>query len=204
MNNPGLALIFGSALLASAALTALLTWWFAPLHQFGAGYFAITFDFEGTMLLAYVAFALALAIAMGTLLRRTILAMLAMVGGFLVVRLPIEFWLRSHYMPPVTHTWDPSQTDFAVNMHDWQIAQGWVDAGGHPLNDNVVLSTCATNTGSGGAFNQCIHGHGWLAYATYQPADRFLLFRALETSIYIALAAALLALAIWWVRRRII
>ena len=50
---------------------------------------------------------------------------------------------------------------------------------------------------------QCIHNHGWLAFTTYQPADRFWPFQAIEAGVVVALAVGLLALAIWWVRRRI-
>jgi hypothetical protein len=37
----------------------------------------------------------------------------------------------------------------------------------------------------------------------YQPADRFWLFQAIEAALYVFLAAALLTLAIHWVRRRV-
>src|SRR5262249_774497 len=70
-----LGVVLGTALLATAALTVLLTWWLGPLDHFGGLYFPLAFDFEGTVPLAYAAYALALAVAMGTLLRRAVPAM---------------------------------------------------------------------------------------------------------------------------------
>ena len=41
-----------------------------------------------------------------------------------------------------------------------------------------------------------VHGHR-------QPENRFWLFQGIESAIFFGLAAALLALAFWWVRTRI-
>jgi hypothetical protein len=43
-----------------------------------------------------------------------------------------------------------------------------------------------------GAFTHCTHAHGWLMSITYQTADRFWLFRALETALFAGLAGR------WW------
>jgi hypothetical protein len=37
----------------------------------------------------------------------------------------------------------------------------------------------------------------------YQPASRFWRFQAIETAIYLTLAGALIATAIWWIQRRV-
>jgi len=198
--------VLGVALLASAALTALLTWWFGPLHQFGALYFPLTFDFEGAVPLAYAAYALTLAVAAGTLLRRTIPAMAATLGGFVALRVPVEFWVRPRYLPPITLTGDPRQVDAMVPKTDWVLNNGWVDQAGHQVHAGDVLATCApgqNNVDYQGAFTQCTHAHGWLMYITYQPADRFWLFQGIETAIFLVLAALLLTLTIYWVRRQL-
>ena len=39
--------------------------------------------------------------------------------------------------------------------------------------------------------------------ATYQPGSRFWLFQAIEAGIFAALTLALLAFAVWWIRKRI-
>ena len=38
----------------------------------------------------------------------------------------------------------------------------------------------------------------------YHPASRFWLFQGIETALFLGLAAALLAVTVWWVTRRIV
>jgi hypothetical protein len=52
-------------------------------------------------------------------------------------------------------------------------------------------------------FTACAHAHGWRYLVIWQPADRFWLFQSIESAIFFGLAAALLALAFWWVQTRI-
>lgn len=200
-----LALILGAALLASALLTILLTWWRWPFDQLGGSFAPAGFDFEGTVPLAYIAFALALAIAAGTLLRRAIPAMVVTLAGFLAVRLPIEFWLRPMYQSPLTSVTgaDPTQTGTSlISRQAWVINQGFADYLGHQVPDDTVFRACFSASTKSGFF-QCVHAHGWLLSTTYQPADRFWTFQSIETGAYVALALALLGLTIWWVRRRL-
>lgn len=201
-----LALVLGVCLVAAAILTGLLTWWRGPFDHLGGRLAPGGFDFEGTVTLAYVLFALALAIAAGALLRRAIPAMVVTVAGFLAVRLPIELWLRARYQPWLAVTYDPSQPGVPSlpARGDWVLADGWVDRAGHSLSDTQAFNTCARGTfATKDTFFQCAHTHGWLDSIAYQPADRFWLFQGIETAIFVAAAAALLALAVWWVRRRL-
>ena len=206
-----LALILGAGLVASALLTALLTWWRGPFDQLDGAFAPSGFDFEGIVPLAYMAYAFALAIAAGALLRRTIPAMAVTVAGFLAVRLSILNWARPQYQPPLVYTWDPvlTQPSLPQNRGDWSIDGSWADSLGHKLDLNQVISTCAPNSTHfdmqpGTAFTQCTHAHGWLFTVTLQPADRFWLFQDIEAAIFFGLAIILLALTIWWVRRRIV
>ncbi len=100
------------------------------------------------------------------------------------------------------------QRSSPITRADWVIDDGWVDALGHRLSDDQVFNTCIPrDAGPVGpdknAFLQCIQNHGWHEFVTYQPGSRFWTFQAVETGIYVALAVGLLALTIWWVRRRI-
>jgi hypothetical protein len=207
-----LGLILVGALVAAEILTLMLTWWRGPFDQLNGNFAPAGFDFEGTVPVAAMAFAVALAVAAGALLRRAIPAMAATLAGFLAVRLPIEFWARPHYRPPVTVTWDALDLPPRLNSGIWAIDRGWVNGQGHIIGVDQAFNTCLPNGGAvrvGGPnpaqnpFLQCIHAHGWLSYITYQPADRFWLFQGIETAIYVALAAALVGLTIWWVRHRL-
>ena len=44
--------------------------------------------------------------------------------------------------------------------------------------------------------------HGYRGYLTYQPANRFWAFQGIETAIFLALAAALLGVTFWVLKRR--
>jgi len=184
-----------------------------------------SFDFEGIVPLAYMAYALSLAVTAGTLLRKTVPAMAVTLVGYLAARIPIDAWARPHYMPPLSVTWDPYSI---VTLHepfratalsgalwpyygsDWIFYNGWVNHASHPIYEGDVYKACSAppNWDDGGAlpgtsFTACTHAHGWLYMITYQPADRFWLYQGIESAIFFGLAAALLALAFWWVRSRI-
>ena len=97
----------GWMLLAAAVwggvITALVTWWEGPnnaeqLNGFDPG----RFDIMGTVPVAYSLFALALGIAAGALLRRTLPAIAVTLAGFIAVRALITLLLRPHYMSAVT------------------------------------------------------------------------------------------------------
>ena len=44
--------------------------------------------------------------------------------------------------------------------------------------------------------------HGYRGYVTYQPASRFWAFQGIETGIFVMLAAILLAVTFWVLKRR--
>ena len=48
----------------------------------------------------------------------------------------------------------------------------------------------------------CIASHGYRQFVTYQPASRFWTFQFIETGIFVALAAGLIAVTFFLVRRR--
>ncbi len=84
----------------SAALTALMTWWHAPLDRMDMR-FGQSFNFEGIVPFAYTLFALALALAAGAVTRRTAPAMLGALVVFAIVRLSVELTLRPGGSGPV-------------------------------------------------------------------------------------------------------
>jgi ABC-2 family transporter protein len=202
-----LGIVLGIGLVVAVVLTAILTWWRTPFDAMGGHMPPDGFDLEGTVSLGYIVYALALAITASTLLRRVVPAMVVTLAGFLAVRLPVEFWLRAHYLPPLTVTASPMQDTSSPGRMDWRLDDGWLDAQGHPQDFSHILSVCTdhgTNlTQTKLSILQCAQDHGWLTYTVYQPADRFWLFQGIETALFVVLALALLGLAIWWVRRRI-
>lgn len=194
-----LALVFAASLVAGELLSLLLTWFRGPFDTLEGRMDPNGFDFEGIVLLGYVSFAMALAIAAGALLRRAIPAMAVTLAGFLAVRLPIEFMLRQHYLAPLVAN---SNSTSPSNL-DWQIGGYWVDSAGHHLSDQQVFPVCAGSGTLKPDFFACVQSHGWSNMTIYQPASRFWLFQGIETAIFVALAVALIGFTIWLVRRRV-
>ncbi|HZC78797.1 MAG TPA: hypothetical protein VE258_13690, partial [Ktedonobacterales bacterium] len=142
-----LLLILGGCLLVSAALTALLTWWYGPFDVLDGHLRPAGFDFQGTAPFGYMAFALALAIAAGTLLRRAIPGMAVTLAGFLAVRLPIEFYLRPRYQQPITVSWDPIGSGPTLKAGDWVVSNGFLDHLGQKVSPDTVFAACLPSSG---------------------------------------------------------
>jgi hypothetical protein len=198
-----LAFVFVGCLVVAGALSLLLAWWHQPWDALESRFGSSAFDFEGPVLLGFVTFALALGVASGVLLRRTIPAMVLMLALFLVVRLPVEFQLRPIYQPPLTVTSDVLASD-PVTRADWVVDQQFIDAQGQLLDFRQAFSICG---GQGVAtkldFLQCARDHQLQQWTVYQPSSRYWTFQAIETALYVALALALLGLSGWWVRHRL-
>jgi ABC-2 family transporter protein len=199
-----LALLVIGTLVAEGVITALLTWWFGPWENMLGKLDPAVYDFEGIVPFAYALFALALGIAAGAVLRKTIPAMVVAILGFLAVRLSLENNVRPYFQPPLTTTWLPNGAGTQPGRLDWVVYNGFADSAGHEMQPYTVFNTCRIAEGTGkGQFVQCLQTHGWRLFAQYQPLSRYWTFQAIEAGIFCALIIALLALAIWWVRYRL-
>ena len=214
-----LAVTTGWTLLAAAAwggaVSALVTWWSGPdnalqLDQFKPG----RFDIMGIVPVGYALFAMALGLCAGALLRRTMPALAVTLGGFIAVRAVITLWLRPHYMSAVTVTYK-LLSGYTPSGSYWQFAQGILDPAGRlvPIADGPAVdgipvgslpSACAAMAnGAGRATPSCRQAlDGFHSFITYQPASRYWAFQGIETGIFVALAAALVAVTAVVVLRR--
>jgi hypothetical protein len=206
-----LAVKVGWMLLAAAVwggvISALVTWWSSPtnaeqLNQFNPG----RFDLIGLVPVAYSIFAMALGIAAGALLRRTLPAVAVTLAGFVALRVVITLWVRPHYLSAVT-TYYNVVRGFTPAGAYWMIAQGVLGPNGQPIAqpDNipefngipqtVMPASCASlNSGAGRPSPACAQALAhYRAFITYQPASRFWAFQGIEATIFIALAATLIA-----------
>jgi len=199
------ALVIATALLLTA-FSLLLTWWRGPLDEVSGSRFSYGFDLEGVAPVAHALFALALGFAAGALVRKTLPAMAITLGGFFAVRGVIEFVARQNYLSPVARITDPGQGNPHPYNGDWVFNGGftYLDSHGHPISSADAVNMCTgLAKGASGDFNTCLSLHGVRLLNLYQPADRFWLFQGIESAIFLLLAAALIALTIWIVRRRI-
>ncbi|HEX8731678.1 MAG TPA: hypothetical protein VF725_06415 [Ktedonobacterales bacterium] len=199
----------GILLALSALLIPLFRWWAVPFNPTNGGIGSQTFDFAGTLPLAYMIFALALGIAAGALLRRTIPAMFATLVGYVAIRAPLENWVRPHYLPPLVATWDPSLSSGpgTITANATILSSGYADRAGHQLDWSAVYQACSASGDydlrPGSSYTACVHAHGWLSTMVWQPANRYWLFQGIESAIFVGLAILLLALAFFWVQRRL-
>ena len=169
-----LAMVTGGLVVFGAAMTALITWYRAPMDRLTGHLQPNIYDFEGLVLTAYILCAFGFAVLAGLLLRRSVLAMVAAFVPWLAIRLAVEFVFRPHFLAPLTAT---------VNCtHGCGEGLGFVPQATGRIGD-LVLS---------------INGN----VVTYQPADRFWTFQFIEAGIFVALTAAALGATIWLLHRR--
>jgi hypothetical protein len=204
------ALLTAAMLAAGSVLAALATWWHRPMDLAftteGSWHF---FSVVGMTPVAYTIFALALGLAAGTLVRRTIPAMALTLLVFAAARALVQY-LRPMFAAPLRADLDYANPSYPRDA--LLINVGWVDTSGHPVSydrvNNLIESQFPGAVSSSGpapqspadaaAISQYLHNQGLHYLAVYQPADRFWSFQAIETAVFVGLALALVALAAWW------
>ena len=205
-------LLLATAVLA-AAVSALATWWSGPDNALNAVAFRLgRFDVIDIVPVGYAVFAMALGICAGVLLRRTVPAIAVTLAGFVALRVATS-WLRQHYVTPVTVYYKVT-ANFPVSGSYLDLSHGVVGPNGRPptLGPGTMLAgqpgqpipaACrpALASPDPNAVASCVTAHGYRGYLVYQPASRFWAFQGIETGIYVALAAALLWVTFWALRR---
>ncbi len=197
-------------------ISALVTWWSSPtnaeqLNQFNPG----RFDLMDLVPVGYSLFAMALGIASGALLRRTLPAVAVTLAGFVAVRVVITLWVRPHYMAAVT-MFSSVVSGAGPSGAYWKLAQGVLGPNGQPvpqpnnvpyldgIPQNVLPASCwpAVN-GPSGPTPACVQALAhYRSFITYQPASRFWAFQGIETGIFVVLAASLVAFTVLLLLRR--
>jgi len=197
------------------AVSAIVTWWSGPYDALTADAFRINrFDVTDIVPAGYAIFAMALGICAGTLLRRTLPALGITLAGFGAVRLVTALWLRPHYMTPVT-VYYKLPAPFTPTGSYLAVSQGVVGANGIPPTastgavgvDGVPApAACQQLMGNPNASLHpvlaCMTAHWYRGYVTHQPSSRFWAFQGTETGIFVVLAAILIGITFWVLRRR--
>ncbi len=225
-----LAVKVGWLLLAAAvwggAIAALVTWWSGPRNAAFANAFQPNyFDQQGLVPVGYSVFATALGIAAGAVLRRTLPAIAIVIGGFIGMRLWISQDLRMHFMTPVTAFYGVA-ANFNPPAGSIDVGGGLINKAGQFVTGslgNVMIdgvpstslpaacqqlipaSASGPNGPSGATLNAvygCLQQAGYRQFLSYQPISRYWAFQGIETGIYLAVAAALIAITFYAVRRR--
>ena len=207
--------------LAAAGMTLLLglafTWWSGPFDRLTGRMQPGLFAERGMVPLAYAAFAFALGVAVGAVIQRTVPAMAAALGGFVLVRLVVQSWVRPRLVHPLelsypTYTFvgdEPSSRMVAENS--WVLSDRTLDSAGHvlgsggKLREDLVARLCGldTITPTKEQLDECGRQLGLHDVVRVIPNDRFWVLQAWETALFLTLALALVGFSFWWVRRRI-
>jgi hypothetical protein len=221
-------LLVGAAAFGGA-VSALVTWWSGPDNALqGNAFYPGRFDIMGIVPVGYTVFAMAAGIAAGALTRRTVPAVGITLAVFIAVRLLIFSLARPHFMTAVTSYFPINRSSTPAGSY-WLLSSGYVGAGGHPIsipqsNSGMVVGNAGgglpvtslpaqcqglATPGSRGftpasyhAVSSCATAHHVLAYITYQPTSRYWAFQGIETGIFLALAAALIAATFVIIGRR--
>ncbi|MGV9212314.1 ABC transporter permease [Micromonospora sp. RB23] len=199
-------LVGGAVVLLAVGYGLGMSWWVEPLtkaaHEGRLG--VIVFDLQGIVPIGYTLFAVALGIFAGTVFKRMLPAMGITLAGYIGVRAAVEILARPHYQPAKTQTFPIEGAGIPEgDRGNWVLAVGIRDADGTMVAENTRIQCPPGGKGPDGRACGADLGLGPGAYnwEMYQPADRFWLFQTIETSIFVALAALLLYLAVRRVRR---
>jgi hypothetical protein len=219
------ALIGLAAMVVTGLLSLMVSWWTEPVYRAAAAsgnnalsvnsFEPLLFGAHGIVPIGYAAFAFALGVTAGVLIKRTIPAMGVALASFVFVQVAWPSWIRPHLIAPLqakVPLTAASIAELAIVNNSQLVVRGsatkpnaWV------LSNQSVNSAGKVFTGPPppaclrGSLQACGNSIGALHLSqllTYQPASRFWDFQWLETGIFLIVAVALAWFCIWWVSRR--
>jgi hypothetical protein len=168
-----------AGMLVAGLLSLIVTWWASPLDRAGAAVYG-TFGSRDLAPVGYAAFAFALGVTAGLLIRRTVPSMAVTLFAFVVVRVGTTFGIRPRIIGPAHQALalDPASTGFGsetspsimlnslfnggqssaldpatpVRPNAWIYSTRVVDGSGHDLTIAVLNADCpgVANSGGGG------------------------------------------------------
>jgi hypothetical protein len=167
------------SLLVTGLLSVVVTWWFSPVDRANANIFA-SFDQRDIVPLGYAAFAFALGVTSGALLRRTLPAMATTVVGFVAVRLAVQQFVRPNIVAPLHKTVSdtvfgslvgsglhssvtPAQVTAAQSglpPNGWIISDQTINGAGHVVGQNGLVDGGINFTQGMGGYALTIQGAG--------------------------------------------
>jgi hypothetical protein len=210
----------GLAGIATAGLLSLgVSWWAQHIDQTALDRITpLVFGARGVVPIAYAAFALAVGVTAGMLLRRTVPAMAATLAVYVgaVAVMPV---IRGNLLVPTAHTTLPLDTtridSFGFrqdgSMHvfgdadipgAWVLSNQTITPAGQVFTGPADPQYCGVDHGP----KACLDWVGTLGLRqdlTYQPANHFWPLQWAETGMFLAAALLLTGFCFWWIRRRL-
>jgi ABC-type transport system involved in multi-copper enzyme maturation permease subunit len=224
------------ALVATAAFAgifaSLTTWWSRTGNAVYANRFdSVKFGLQGIAPVGYAIFAVSLSIALGTWLKRIMVAIGIMFVVMLALQIVIGAYVRPHYRPPKTYGVSLPGNGYQLSApvppnsgSPFVIDSHIVSATGRPMSWSNPPQSCVgaqpggpTSVGShnsadatNGVVNmngravdlKCLDKLGYHWITKYQPANSYWDFQIIETCLYLALSLVPLGATYWLVLRR--
>lgn len=198
-----IAVVGTASVAASALLSWMVTWWSTPLDGIADTKFDPSiFSQRDIAPIGYAAFAFALGLTAGLLIRRTLPAMATTLVGYIAARLVVLIWIRPHFAAPLHATvtlQPPGASGEPVRLPGGSLAGpgAWVmsskitDSSGHVVGGIAVPpgDSCVTT-------NTCLAGYHQTV--TYQPGNRYWPFQWYETGLFTGVAIILIGFCFWW------
>jgi hypothetical protein len=135
-----------ASMVVAGLLSLMVTWWSSPFDLVNLNRFSLaTFGERGIVPIGYAAFAFAVGVTAGLLIRRTLPAMVLTIVAFVGARLAVAFWVRPRLEAPVRLS-SPLQLPGGngpaplgagvLKPNDWVISDQTVNAAGHVIGEN--------------------------------------------------------------------
>jgi hypothetical protein len=193
----------------AAAVSVMFSWYYQPILRLGqdSPLAPQVFDLQGVAFAGWTLGAFAISMCAGALIRRLIPALVAAVAAWSGLLAVVVFYLRSHYLAPLTGTGLIDSVNGNGQGVPWLLSQWWTQPGGTPASQAEIATLSNQLRQAGGlpttqAVQQWFAEQGYVKYFTYQPAGRFWQFQLIEGGWLLALSIALGAATVWLIRNR--
>jgi ABC-2 family transporter protein len=178
----------------------LVNWWYAPLDAVNLDHLdPSVFTERGFVAIGYTAFAFALGVAAGALIRRTLPALLAALIGFAAARLAVTAWVRPHLLPNSHALLARRAVSSAPIPNAWTLVDKLVrsrSAFTRAQYHDLMIKSCRLIGPQLCRKTPKVHGHIRLRQVTYQPASHYWPLQILETAIFLIAASGLIWITI--------
>ena len=198
----------GVAAVVSIAWAVVAAEWRDAVVQIDAPSFNQTaFSLAPAVLIGYSLFAVALGFCLAVVIRRLMPVLALLVVGFIGMRVFTAFYLRERYRDPEEVTVaSPFGEDVGPSSDTvWDVGSSWLSSTGERLTWDKFYRLCSSDSlapTTDPPFQACIADNDLYYWRAYHPLDRFDQFQGIETALFLGAAAALFALAYWWLIRR--
>jgi hypothetical protein len=186
-----------AAVVIAALVSVLVTWWSGTPNSFWGNRFdGGQFDTQNVVPIAYALFAVALGIVAGCFLRKVLPAVAVTVVGFVAARLVVGVYLRPHLLSSARQTFS-LYGSASVPSGSMVVRTQVIDPAGHPISGTriPIPDSCRAAASKSGVL-QCLDRIGYRQIVTYQPPGHYWPTQWIEAGLFVAVAAALVAVGV--------